>query len=128
MWLHILCPLTVLMATVVFASVLQIDQNLKNIKLIESKFIPDVNVLPADETINSNDENWQQVRRFMEDGLPVLELYGYKPQRGEFSFDSIEIFVKTIFFLLFRNSTTYQQSAMNRFFVTHKYSCNVEYE
>ncbi|XP_037815068.1 uncharacterized protein LOC119605823 [Lucilia sericata] len=79
MWLHIFCPLLVIVAAT--ASVLQIDQNLKNIKLIESKFIPDVNVLPADQTINSNDENWQQVRRFMEDGLPVLELYGYKPQR-----------------------------------------------
>ena len=93
MWLHILYPLTVLLVSAAFASVLQIDQNLKNIKLIESKFIPDVNVLPADETINSNDENWQQVRRFMEDGLPVLELYGYKPQRGEFSLVSIEIFI-----------------------------------
>ncbi|XP_065355839.1 uncharacterized protein LOC135950235 [Calliphora vicina] len=79
MWLHVFCPLLVIAAA--FASVLQIDQNLKNIKLIESKFIPDVNVLPADQTINSDDENWQQVRRFMEDGLPVLELYGYKPQR-----------------------------------------------
>ncbi|KAI8115001.1 hypothetical protein CVS40_12735 [Lucilia cuprina] len=79
MWLHIFCPLLVIVAAT--ASVLQIDQNLKNIKLIESKFIPDVNVLPADQTINSDDENWQQVRRFMEDGLPVLELYGYKPQR-----------------------------------------------
>lgn len=80
MWLHIFCPLLVI--SVASASVLQIDQNLKNIKLIESKFIPDVNVLPADESININDENWQQVRHFMEDGLPVLELYGYKPQRG----------------------------------------------
>ncbi|XP_075153455.1 uncharacterized protein LOC142227028 [Haematobia irritans] len=79
MWLHIFCPLLVI--SVACASVLQIDQNLKNIKLIESKFIPDVNVLPADPSININDENWQQVRRFMEDGLPVLELYGYKPQR-----------------------------------------------
>lgn len=82
MWLHIFCPLLVI--SVASASVLQIDQNLKNIKLIESKFIPDVNVLPADESININDENWQQVRHFMEDGLPVLELYGYKPQRGNF--------------------------------------------
>lgn len=69
--------------TVSSATVLQIDQNLKNIKLIESKFIPDVNVLPADSNINIYDENWQHVRRFMEDGLPVLELYGYKPQRGK---------------------------------------------
>ncbi|XP_013104316.1 uncharacterized protein LOC106084900 [Stomoxys calcitrans] len=79
MWLQILS--FTLVISLAFASVLQIDQNLKNIKLIESKFIPDVNVLPADPSININDENWQQVRRFMEDGLPVLELYGYKPQR-----------------------------------------------
>ncbi|XP_073827093.1 uncharacterized protein [Musca autumnalis] len=77
MWLH----WSLLVISVASASVLQIDQNLKNIKLIESKFIPDVNVLPADQSININDENWQQVRRFMEDGLPVLEIYGYKPQR-----------------------------------------------
>ncbi|XP_005179863.1 uncharacterized protein LOC101901007 [Musca domestica] len=77
MWLQ----WSLLVISVASASVLQIDQNLKNIKLIESKFIPDVNVLPADQSININDENWQQVRRFMEDGLPVLEIYGYKPQR-----------------------------------------------
>lgn len=82
MWLHIYCPL-LLLISVTSGSVLQIDPSLKNIKLIESKFIPDVNVLPADQSMNSDDENWQQVRRFMEDGLPVLELYGYKPQRGK---------------------------------------------
>lgn len=83
MWLGAVCPLLLVFAAA-SASVLQIDQNLKNIKLIESKFIPDVNVLPADQTGISNDDNWQQVRRFMEDGLPVLELYGYKPQRGKY--------------------------------------------
>uniref|UniRef100_A0A1A9VH77 FAS1 domain-containing protein n=1 Tax=Glossina austeni TaxID=7395 RepID=A0A1A9VH77_GLOAU len=78
LWLSLL---SIMAVTVSSATVLQIDQNLKNIKLIESKFIPDVNVLPADSNINIYDENWQHVRRFMEDGLPVLELYGYKPQR-----------------------------------------------
>lgn len=63
----------------------QLDPTLKNIKYIENKVIPDVKSLPNErpraEGIDA--EKWQQVQRFMEDGMPLLELYGYKPKRGE---------------------------------------------
>lgn len=63
----------------------QLDPALKNIKYIENKVIPDVKSLANErakvEGIDA--EKWQQVQRFMEDGMPVLELYGYKPKRGE---------------------------------------------
>ncbi|XP_054742725.1 uncharacterized protein LOC129247577 isoform X1 [Anastrepha obliqua] len=61
----------------------QLDPSLKNIKYIENKVIPDVksvfNERPRGDGVDG--EKWQQVQRFMEDGIPVLELYGYKPKR-----------------------------------------------
>lgn len=65
--------------------VTQLDPALKNIKFIENKVIPDIksqaNERPRTEGVDA--EKWQQVQRFMEDGMPVLELYGYKPRRGK---------------------------------------------
>lgn len=60
-----------------------VDHNLKNLRIIESKYIPDISVLSDNILQQSNTENWQQVRHFMENGLPVLGLYGYKVQRGK---------------------------------------------
>jgi len=58
-----------------------IDASLKNAKLIEAKVLPDLAIL---QRVNQEDEKWQQVYRFIDDGFPVLELYGYKPLPGEF--------------------------------------------
>ncbi|XP_037957163.1 uncharacterized protein LOC119687063 [Teleopsis dalmanni] len=90
------------------ASAMQIDPTLRNSKLIESKIIPDANFLlsTAHSDKNTSDsaatpattptavaavataaaesddnEKWQQVRHFVEDGLPVLESYGYKSKK-----------------------------------------------
>ncbi|EDW77272.1 uncharacterized protein Dwil_GK18175 [Drosophila willistoni] len=52
----------------------QIDASLKNAKLIESKVLPDLVGLQR----NQDDDKWQQIYRFIDDGFPVLELYGYK--------------------------------------------------
>uniref|UniRef100_A0A6P4DXF8 Uncharacterized protein LOC108038159 n=1 Tax=Drosophila rhopaloa TaxID=1041015 RepID=A0A6P4DXF8_DRORH len=57
-----------------------IDASLKNAKLIEGKVLPDLAIL---QRVNQEDEKWQQVYRFIDDGFPVLELYGYKPKSGE---------------------------------------------
>ncbi|TDG43912.1 hypothetical protein AWZ03_009662 [Drosophila navojoa] len=52
----------------------QIDGSLKNAKLIESKVLPDLAGLQS----NQEDDKWQHIYRFINDGFPVLELYGYK--------------------------------------------------
>lgn len=57
-----------------------IDASLKNAKLIESKVLPDLGSLSRSQ---QEDEKWQPVYRFIDDGFPVLELYGYKPKSGE---------------------------------------------
>jgi len=57
-----------------------IDASLKNAKLIEGKVLPDLAIL---KRVNQEYEKWQQVYRFIDDGFPVLELYGYKPKSGE---------------------------------------------
>lgn len=62
-----------------------IDQNLKNLRIIESKYIPDISDISEDTLQYTNTDNWQQVRHFMENGLPVLGLYGYKIQKGIFN-------------------------------------------
>ncbi|XP_014103311.3 uncharacterized protein [Bactrocera oleae] len=77
----------------------QLDPALKNIKYIENKVIPDVKSLANErakvEGIDA--EKWQQVQRFMEDGMPVLELYGYKPKRDtQFTMIIPKIDVRTI--------------------------------
>ncbi|XP_018789623.1 PREDICTED: uncharacterized protein LOC108969392 isoform X2 [Bactrocera latifrons] len=77
----------------------QLDPALKNIKYIENKVIPDVKSLanerPRAEGVDV--EKWQQVQRFMEDGMPVLELYGYKPKRDtQFTMIIPKIDVRTI--------------------------------
>ncbi|XP_049303333.1 uncharacterized protein LOC105222049 isoform X1 [Bactrocera dorsalis] len=77
----------------------QLDPALKNIKYIENKVIPDVKSLanerPRAEGVDA--EKWQQVQRFMEDGMPVLELYGYKPKRDtQFTMIIPKIDVRTI--------------------------------
>ncbi|KAH8281613.1 hypothetical protein KR054_001771 [Drosophila jambulina] len=53
-----------------------IDPSLKNARLIEAKVLPDL----ANLQRSQEDEKWQQVFRFIDDGFPVLELYGYKPK------------------------------------------------
>ncbi|KAH8249000.1 hypothetical protein KR032_005011 [Drosophila birchii] len=53
-----------------------IDPSLKNARLIEAKVLPDL----ANLQRTQEDEKWQQVFRFIDDGFPVLELYGYKPK------------------------------------------------
>lgn len=57
----------------------QIDGSLKNAKLIESKVLPDLAGLQS----NQEDDKWQHIYRFINDGFPVLELYGYKTKTGE---------------------------------------------
>ncbi|XP_020717808.1 uncharacterized protein LOC101451233 [Ceratitis capitata] len=79
--------------------VTQLDPALKNIKFIENKVIPDIksqaNERPRTEGMDA--EKWQQVQRFMEDGMPVLELYGYKPRRDtQFTMIIPKIDVRTI--------------------------------
>lgn len=57
----------------------QIDSSLKNAKLIESKTLPDLASLQH----NQEDDKWQHIYRFIDDGFPVLELYGYKTKPGK---------------------------------------------
>lgn len=57
----------------------QIDGSLKNAKLIESKVLPDLAGLQR----NQEDDKWQHIYRFIDDGFPVLELYGYRTKTGE---------------------------------------------
>lgn len=65
---------------VVTAVTTGIDPSLKNARLIEAKVLPDLAILQRSQ----EDEKWQQVYRFIDDGFPVLELYGYKPKSGEY--------------------------------------------
>ncbi|XP_067623187.1 uncharacterized protein [Eurosta solidaginis] len=69
--------------TAELGAAVQLDPILKNIKYIENKIIPDVKSLPSERPRGDgvDAEKWQQVQRFMEDGMPVLELYGYKPKK-----------------------------------------------
>lgn len=57
----------------------QIDSSLKNAKLIESKTLPDLASLQH----NQEDDKWQHIYRFIDDGFPVLGLYGYKTKPGK---------------------------------------------
>lgn len=57
----------------------QIDSSLKNAKLIESKTLPDLVSLQH----NQEDDKWQHIYRFIDDGFPVLGLYGYKSKPGK---------------------------------------------
>lgn len=57
----------------------QIDSSLKNAKLIESKTLPDLVSLQH----NQEDDKWQHIYRFIDDGFPVLGLYGYKSIPGK---------------------------------------------
>ncbi|XP_001989281.2 uncharacterized protein LOC6562529 isoform X2 [Drosophila grimshawi] len=52
----------------------QIDASLKNAKLIESRVLPELIGLQR----NQEDDKWHHITRFIDDGFPVLELYGYK--------------------------------------------------
>ncbi|XP_055916898.1 uncharacterized protein LOC129949455 [Eupeodes corollae] len=58
----------------------QNEHNFKNQKLIESKIIPEVSGVLKDKE-NARDDKWEHSRRFMEDGLPVLDIYGYKAKK-----------------------------------------------
>ncbi|SPP79988.1 Hypothetical predicted protein [Drosophila guanche] len=64
-------------STISFPMERQIDASLKNAKQIESRVLPELDGLQR----NQEDEKWQQVVRFIDDGFPVLELYAYKFKR-----------------------------------------------
>lgn len=64
-------------------SAAQSDQELKNIKFIESKILPDISaILNLHE--NGNEEKLKKLQAFISTGWPLLEANGYKVRKGKF--------------------------------------------
>lgn len=60
----------------------QSDQELKNIKFIESKILPDISaILNLHE--NGNEEKLKKLQAFISTGWPLLEANGYKVKKGK---------------------------------------------
>lgn len=63
-------------------SATQSDQELKNIKFIESKILPDISaILNLHE--NGNEEKLKKLQAFISTGWPLLETNGYKVKKGK---------------------------------------------
>lgn len=63
-------------------SATQSDQELKNIKFIDSKILPDISaILNLHE--NGNEEKLKKLQAFISTGWPLLEANGYKVKKGK---------------------------------------------